>query len=815
MERRLPRLILILILLLLFYPTLLASVSKKDDKTFEAVYTGEAPTIDGIIDDAAWNDLPLAMNFIQYEPYNGNLPSQKTVVKMIYDNRAVYIAAQLYDTAPDSILTELGKRDQTNLNADEFWVDISPYNDGQNSFEFRITASGIQIDRKHSGESSDKQWDAVWKSAVSIDSTGWHVEMEIPYSALRFPKTEVQHWGINFWREIRRTREISTWDFIDKRIDGIRNQYGILSGITGIKPPLRLSFEPYLSGYTEKEAGSAWGFRASYGADVKLGLSESFTLDMTLIPDFGQVESDDVIINLSPFETYYSEKRQFFTEGTELFNRGDVFYSRRIGSVPAGYREVQKEYEEVKENPQETQLLNAAKISGRNRNGLGIGFFNAITAASKATVVDSAGKQKKVVTQPLTNYNMVVFDQSLGNNSYVSLYNTNVYMGDFRYTANVSGTEFRLADRSNHYAFYGLLNVSQKYHEDSPPQFGHKYTVKFDKISGNFLAGIWQRIETDTWDPNDMGYESVNNVFRNGLFMRYNIYDPFWKVLDLYNLFSIELNYLYAPREYTSVEIEYRLRTTFRNRLTFGLEFNALPFKYHDYYEPRVEGWKVIYPSRYDFGFFLSPDYTKKFVVDLSAEVMFASDYGQREYEMRIGPRFRVSDHMFVELSADLELSLNDLGYAEDSLNSNGTPAIIIGERDIENVTTTLDLNYTFSSRTNISFRLRHYWFLVEYDRYYDLMSDGTLTPNDFTGQYDMDYSAFNIDMYFTWYFAPGSEIIVAWKNAISAYQDPITKSFFESFERTLSSPASNSFSLKILYYLDYQYLKKKNRKPS
>ncbi len=213
---------------------------------------------------------------------------------------------------------------------------------------------------------------------AKITDEGWVAEIEIPYSALRFPNNDLQTWGINFAREIRRIREISSWNFVDKKIDGILNQSGVVTGIENIKPPLRLSFEPYLSTSLLKEPESnAWDFKFNGGMDLKYGISESFTLDMTLIPDFSQVPSDDQVVNLGPFETYYSEKRQFFTEGVELFSKGDVFYSRRVGSEPMGYDDIEENYppENIIENPEQTQLLNATKLSGRTSSGTGIGDF--------------------------------------------------------------------------------------------------------------------------------------------------------------------------------------------------------------------------------------------------------------------------------------------------------------------------------------------------------------------------------------------------------------------------------------------------------
>jgi hypothetical protein len=792
--------------------------SPEPGKTLKAVFTDNAPDIDGELDDIAWkrSSVP-ATHFVQYEPFNGAKPDHETEVLASYDNRSIYFAIKMYDSAPDSILTELGKRDQRNLNADYIAVDISPYNDGLNSFEFRVTASGVQTDIKHSGGSSDVNWDAVWKSAVEITSYGWVAEIEIPYAALRFPKKTEQEWTINFWRSVRRNRQTSTWNFVDKGIDGIRNQYGRLKGIENIKPPLRLSFEPYLSGYMERSPGEPWKFAYSYGTDLKLGLSESFTLDMTLIPDFGQVESDDVIIDLSPFEIYYSERRQFFTEGTELFSRGDIFYSRRVGSEPAGYRQVEDMYEDdqILSNPPETQLLNATKISGRNRNGLGIGVFNAITANMEATVKDSSGAEKDVVTQPFTNYNMVVFDQSLKNNSYFSLYNTNVYMGDFYYTANVSGTEFRLAENSNTYAVSAQFNVSQKYFPDTVPEFGHSIYAEAEKISGNFLFGVVHNTQTDTYDPNDLGFNRKPNDMRNGIFLEYDIFDPFWRILEMSNEVNFNYYNLYAPRKYVNFSAEYEIRVKFRNQLSVGFDAEYHPFEQHDYWEPRHPWRMVRYPSDISMGFFFSPDYTKNFVVDLRAGYFRASAYNMESYNLRVAPRIRFSDKLFMVYAFNYSPDLNSIGYVTDSTGITNEPVIIFGKRNVNNITNTIDLSYTFNNKASLSMMVRHYWFKVEYDQYYDLMDDGYLKKTDFTGDFGFNYNAFNVDMFFTWEFAPGSEMVIAWKNSISTYDDPVVDNFFDNLGNTLSSPATNSFSVRVLYFLDYQYFKRKNRRPS
>jgi len=803
------------ILLLLLFSVFLSCPDYSQElnkKEMKAQRISDRPKIDGDLSDECWLSADMAKDFIQHEPYCGAEPTFQSLVKVLYDDNSIYVGAMMYDNEPTKIMRELGPRDSDELNADVFLVSFSPYNDGLNSFDFFLYASGVQVDIKVFSTGEDISWDAVWKSEVSITDSGWVVEMEIPWSALRFSKMDQQRWGLNFAREIRRLREFSTWNFIDRKVDGILNQAGVLTGIENIKPPLRLSFEPYLSSSVRKEPSeSAWDFQFNGGMDLKYGLSEGFTLDMTLIPDFSQVQSDDQVVNLGPFETYYSEKRQFFTEGVELFSRGDVFYSRRIGSEPLGYEAVEEIYppEDIIENPEQTRLINATKLSGRTSGGTGIGIFNAMTAPSYATVRDSTGDTPEIQTQPFTNYSMVVADQSLPNNSYVSLYNTNVYRGTEIYTANVTGTEMQFRDRKNLISATGMVNVSQKYDPKKSTELGFQYEVGLEKISGNANYGIFQEMISDTYDPNDLGYLGNNNEIETGTYFSYNIYDPFGRILSMHNEVSLEYKQLYSPREFTGLDISLEHRTLYKNKLTVGFDMDLSPVESRDYFEPRNEGWYVKFPPSYSIGTFYSPDYNKTFVVDVMPGISWASDYDQFGYYLRVSPRYKVNSHLFMVLTAFYNRRFNNIGYVTDSLY-NDELKIIFGERDIENITATFSINYSINTKFSFSGRVRYYFFKADYDQYYDLGKDGSLTSNTYMGDHDFHYNAFNIDTYFTWLFAPGSELTLAWKNAIYHSEGMPYDNYFREFSNTLQAPASNLISLKVLYYLDSQYLRKR-----
>lgn len=796
---------------LLFIITIaINSLAQTEKRTTKATRISDPPKIDGVLEDPAWQNISPIDNFIQYSPHNdGRMSCFPTEVKLLYDDDAFYVGALMHDPAPDSILRELSERDFDNVNADVLSIDLLPFNDGLNAFDFKVSAAGVQADMKHSASSHDEEWDAVWESAVRITGEGWVVELRIPYSALRFPKKDIHTWGLNVWRLIRRKREWSTWNYIDRNVSNTFGQYGEITGIKSIEPPLRLSFMPYASGYLEKNPDQEnWGYDFNGGMDLKYGINESFTLDMTLIPDFGQVQSDDVIYNFSPFEVRYDEKRQFFTEGTELFNKAGIFYSRRIGDTPDDYATVAdslKTHERIKENPLETPLINATKVSGRTSGGLGIGVLNAMTNNARAIVVDTiTGKTRKITTQAFTNYNIMVIDQNLKNNSYVSLINTNYWLPKDKRASNVTGSEFEFRDKNNKYRLSGTGIVSQKYSKTGEPEPGHKYSLGVSKTSGNFQFEIHHGVESDTYDPNDMGFLRNNNEFGWYGELEYNLIEP----TNIYNEWRNSIDFwhqsLYAPRKFIEWGMEIESQITLKNYMTTGIEIGGKPVDEHDFFEAREAGRVFIKPPDFWFFTWLSPDYRNPFIVDMRLSFHRRPDFNKTEYNLNISPRWRVSNHLNIRHNIEFNKSSNERGYVT-KIDDAGS--IIFGKRNFINVTNTLNVNYIFNAESSFSFRMRHYWISTDYDRFYKLQEDGSLINSPYNENADFTQNLFNIDMKYRWQFAPGSELSLVWKNAILSYKDQKIENFFNNIENTLQSPASNSFSVKILYYLDYQYL--------
>ncbi len=785
-----------------------------------AVRTPLPPVIDGTIRDPLWQTANVTDRFQQYEPRNDRPATFDTEVRVLYDDEALYIAARLYDSSPDSILREMGLRNSGNdLNADRFYVDINPFDDGINGFRFQVSASGVQTDANLAGpgRNGDLNWDAVWVSEVGTTENGWTVEMKIPYSALRFPRGNIQKWGINFWREIRRKRETSSWNFVDRRVGDELAYLGSLTGIDGVSPPLRLAFYPYISNYVEKNGfDRGWANSFNGGMDVKYGISPSFTMDMTLIPDFGQVQSDAKVLNLTPFEVKYDENRQFFTEGTELFEKADLFYSRRIGDRPRGYQLAAAEAGEgeiVYENPLENRMINATKISGRTSGGLGVGFFNAMTAASRATIMDTlSGESRKVTTQPFTNYNLMVLDQSLKNNSYMSLVNTNVAGSEEGYTANVTGTEFRFMDNSNMFRISGSGAINQQYFSGGENNYGFKYDIEAGKTGGTWRYYYSRSVISDTYDQNDMGFLRRNNRIDDGLTLGYNVFDPFWRFWSLTNSLSLTYSRLFEPNTFTSLEIGHNMMMLFDTRFHISLNTRYRPRGERDYYEPRVPGRYYRTNEELSINMRYSSDYRKRLYVDGSFSYgIQESAVRKKEYGFMLRPTFRISDRMNTSYGFEYEEKINDLGYVMHTRQD----SVYFGRRHSPTVTNTLRTTYIFSNDLSLDFNLRHYWSRVDYDgQYYLLGSNGIPeeTARDLD-VHDINYNAFTIDMMLTWHFAPGSQMTLAWKNVIDHRVTGIHHGYIDNFRDMLDHPQINSLSLRVLYYLDFQNVKTLNER--
>jgi len=784
----------------------------KQKKQLTAFFINNPPKIDGLLLDSAWQNAQWGTDFVQLKPYNDRLAINQTVVSILYDNTALYLAFKLYDTAPDSIATQLTERDDTGQ-ADFVAFVVDPYNNSLSMFGFFITASGVQIDIKFSTNGEDETWDAVWESEVKLTDFGWVAELKIPFSAIRFPKLEEQKpWSINFYREQKRIREESNWNFVDINKEDWMSQSGELVGLKNIQPPLRLAFTPYFSSYvnTNSEAqGVGYSFKG--GMDLKYGINESYTLDMMLIPDFGQVQSDDKILNLTPFETFYSEKRSFFTEGMELFSKAGIFHSRRIGDSPKANNALSDNLlanEIIHKNPENTQMLNATKVTGTNSSGLSVGFLNAMTLNTFAQLKDTITlTERKVSVQPFTNYNVLALNKALENNSYISFINTNLMRFDDDYSANVTGFEAQFKDKKQNYALTTQGALSNIKLLETEPELGYYYQLDYEKISGKYRFELMHRVENHKYNPNDLGYLQNPNEVNYNAELSYNQTNPKNYYLFWNNTFEIGYSTLFYPRVYTDFEIEYKHRIMFKNYVFLGLFASASPKESNNYFESRVDGRVFKEAKQYQLSFWLSTNYANKFAYDLGANFR-ESAFSERAYGAFVAPRFRLNDKWFTLLNINLNKTDNDLGFVDLTENQD---TVFFGSRNLKTLSNTLQFSYTPNNKMGFNFRLRHYWSTVKYNSYSILNNSGYLDLFDqYQENHDISFNAFTIDFVYKWNFAPGSEMSIVWKNAVFNSSEIIINDYFENTSDLFqNSPKNNSISFKILYYLDYLYLKK------
>ncbi|HEX2077344.1 MAG TPA: DUF5916 domain-containing protein [Longimicrobium sp.] len=372
-----------------------------------AVRTTLPVRIDGALNDAAWQAATPITAFVQLDPTEGQPATERTEVRFVYDDDALYVGAMLYDRQP--VRARLGRRDMAMGASDWLTVILDSNHDHRNAFGFEVNPRGVRRDQTRSQNDEDDSWDPVWQAETAVVDSGWVVEMRIPFSQLRFSGADVQTWGLQVERQIARNQEFSVWSFTPRDQPGGIPRFGHLAGLERIPTGKRLEVLPYAVSRAENVERGANPFRedrdygADAGVDLKYRLTSNFTLDATVNPDFGQVEVDPAVINLTAFETQFAERRPFFVEGAEIFRFGGDgtnlgFYSRRIGRPPTLAPPVA-----ARDVPTTTRILGAAKLSGRTQGGWAIGVLDAVTGRETARFRTDDGDQR-MTAEPLTNY---------------------------------------------------------------------------------------------------------------------------------------------------------------------------------------------------------------------------------------------------------------------------------------------------------------------------------------------------------------------------------------------------------------------------
>lgn len=776
-------------------------------KSYEFTRVTTQPVIDGEPFEDFWKDIPEAHNFIQLEPTNGvpERDTHKTVVKVAYDNNALYVAGYMYDNEPERILRQFSQRDDINAQADIFGFYLNTYNNQINQTRFFATSANSFGDAIVENSNEDFTYNVVFSSEASIDGKGWYVEMKIPYRTLRFPEIDVQNWSFNAYRRIRHLNEEYTFNFVDITLGNATQYDAIVTGVKDIKPPLRLNLYPYASVISNFNNGvNETVYNA--GMDIKYGISDSFTLDATLIPDFGQVAFDAVELNLGPFEQVFGENRAFFTEGTDLFSKGDLFFSRRIGQRPTGAGNLNLvANEEIVKNPELANLLNSVKVTGRTKDRLGIGVLNAITERTEAKIRNmDDGTVRNKTTEPLTNYNVLVFDQQFGRNSSVFITNTSTLRNGSFTDALATAVGTNLNNSKGSQNLRSEFKLSNRF-TPTGTVTGVSTENVWRKTSGNWRPTIGHFFTSKDYNINDLGVNFRNDFHTFQGDMQYVQFTP----QGIFNRWNV--NYRTRHRRVASTGIH--TGTTFeinpffftRERFAFGATANYSTAS-KDQFESRIPNLLTRYNSSVSMNGFISSDFRKRFALD--ARVNYFSRFNDDEvfYSYNINPRFRFSDKFLLIYSFNWTKSENRDSFVALVNNSQNA---ILSARDMHTLEHNMQGNYNFDNRQAISLSFRNFWSRASFSTdFQQLNSDGNLVDSTYTPPAgtspDANFNIWNVDLAYRLRIGWGSELTLLYRNSIFNRDSQGSISYQESLNNLLQKPANHNISLRFIYFIDF-----------
>ena len=764
-----------------------------------------APVIDGNLDDAVWTKegLDRARGFVQRNPDEGEPATESTLVAVAFDDEAIYVAFWNFDSTPEAISRQLVRRDRSS-EADRAIVRLDPYHDHQTGFEFTTNASGVQEDaRIYNDDHMDYSWDGVWECAAKLQPWGWAAEFRIPYHCLRFNDQEEHTWGIDFARVINRHNEGVRWAFTPSSKGGFASNFGHLTGLEDIHPTGHLEVLPYVvsSLQTEpKHAGNPDGrsFPANIGFDVKYGISSNLILDATINPDFGQVELDAPVLNLSSFETYFSEKRPFFLEGDELYrSEFTLFYSRRIGRAP--YNDVDDaELDYYTKYPKSTTILGAAKLTGKVGSGTNIAVLNAVTEEESADFVTTGGEHRTGVVEPRANYSVFRVKQDILNNSNVGGMLT-VTSQDSRYPAVTGGVDWRLNLVNNSWCFRGQTIFSRV----DPEQTGFGLDFTIEKSAGKHVRGaVGGLIKDPHLEINRLGYTSRNDYRYGWGWLQYRTQDDWWIIRNTWN----NLNY-WRAWNYAGNDISHggnvNVYWEFVNYWSLGWGVNFQAEKYSDV-ETRGNGlWEWNDYPTYSWWASLDSDTRKK--ISFTINPGSGSDRGGSWWANYIGVSYRPSSTVEISLGANYHRTLGGLRWVEN-LEDTAVFATLDKDEFTPRATASVmvhrNLSIQLSARTVIAG--------LNYQRPERYLGGKNYEPiqvaenaEDNESYYDYSYVALNGTLIMRWEYVPGSTLYLVWTRSGSDVSDANSLDWSNDFHRLFSADSDNVFLIKASYWLN------------
>lgn len=792
-----------------------SSTAGDDARRVTALRTAAPPVIDGYFSEAEWSLAEPATGFLQLEPKEGDPATEPTEVRILYDDEAIYFGCRMMDGDPEKIVARLARRDYE-IEADQISIRIDSFHDHQTAFEFTVLASGTKVDiiQFNDGANEDDSWDAVWDVRTRIFTWGWAAEIRIPFSQLRFSQTG--EWGVNFRRIVNRKNEVSFWVLVPKSEAGFVSRFGHLEGFSAIPQPGRLEVLPYVLGrVTDGPAspvnpdGTRW--EAGAGLDLKYGLAGNLTFNATVNPDFGQVEADPAVLNLTTFETFYPEKRPFFIEGAQIINfttfggslGPGLFYSRRIGRPPSIQADTTGG-RSLREYPATTTILGAAKLTGKTAGGLSIGALSAVTAEEEAVVVDSLGREARQVVAPLSSYNVLRLRQDVLQNSNIGGALTAVARrgGEPAFTG---GLDWKLRFDRSTYLLNGFIAGSSVPRADGRA-WGSAGNLGFSKEGGeHWLYGVSADYTTRRYDINDIGF-----------FMRPNDYGTTARVTykedrpgDVVRLWRAGLNSHFRwtfDRVNLTREVGASAVVTLTNYWEFFAGFTRTVGRVFDDRETRGNG---IYerPGIWTFNAEAGTD-DREHVV---ARVDFRYQTDDRgAHSVDVNPDLVLRPLSNVEVILGLRY-VNIRGVEAWVANVAGTGGetwSVFADRDAEQMDIMLRGAFTFTR--DLTFELYSQLFVGKghYTGFRRLIANREFAPFDYeaSSEYDnpdFNFQPFNLNAVLRWEYLPGSTLYLVWTQARENETDDYFTSLKEDLGGPFRAPATNVLLLKVSYWLN------------
>lgn len=763
------------------------------------------PTLDGKLDDPVWQqaDIQRASGFLQVEPDEGAQPTESTLVASVYDDGAIYFAFWCYDSEPEKVARQLVRRDRW-AEASMVQVKLDPYHDHQTGYEFSLNASGVQRDfRLFDDVNADLSWDGIWEGAVSRQPWGWSAEFRIPYHNLRFTQKDEHVWGVNVTRYISRKNESVCWAFSPSTEGGVVSQFGHLVGLANIEPARQLQVLPYAVSKLKTEPshiGNPDGrdLLGDAGFDVKYALSSNLILNATINPDFGQVELDQPVLNLSPFETFFDERRPFFQEGADLFmTRFMLLNTRRIGR--AVVNDVDDDSADVyTKYPETATILGAAKITGKLRSGTSIGFLGAVTAEESAKYLTLAGAQREGVVEPQAVYSVLRIKQDVLSNSNVGILLSNLSQ-EFYHPATTGGLDWQLYTKNGVWGFGGQSVFSRV--DDEHVGFG--LAAEVFKAAGKHIRGsIGMTIKDPHLEINRLGYTSRNDYRSGSIWVQYRTQDDWWIVRNSYN----NLNG-YAAWNYAGNNIDkgwnFNTYIEFTNYWSLGGGFNQDFTEYSDW-ETRGNGlW--VWPKSWSWWASLNTDSRKNISVNLnpgSGHERFGSWWAHYT-----GIAYRPAANMEYEIGVNIIKTNAERRWVDnptDTLTGENIP--LFGALEQTKVTIFASAGVTFTRNLSCQLSANGLMSGLDYEDYRRYLGDNQYgLPGDIPApNADYNYSSLNSTLLIRWEYLPGSTLYVVWTRSRPEVDGSVNDlDLSRDFDRFFSAGAKNIFLVKASYWLN------------